>query len=40
MLACMAVALSGFLSFGDKTMGNVLVSLVGLVLCWELIDPE
>lgn len=25
MLACMAVALSGFLFFGDKTLGNVLV---------------
>lgn len=25
MVACMAVALAGFLSFGDKTLGNVLV---------------
>lgn len=25
LVACMAVALAGFLSFGDKTMGNVLV---------------
>lgn len=24
MLACMAMALAGYLSFGDKTQGNVL----------------
>ena len=27
MLACMAVALAGFVTFGDKTMGNVLVKV-------------
>ena len=25
MIACMTVALAGFLNFGDKTLGNVLV---------------
>ena len=28
MTACMAVALAGFVCFGDKTVGNVLVRLL------------
>ena len=27
MIACIAVALAGFLTFGDKTLGNILVSV-------------
>lgn len=33
MVACMAVALAGFLSFGDKTMGNVLVIDTDYYVC-------